>query len=243
MHSLLFFFVIRLSLLSFSLSLAGWAGQLHPLGILPMVMVWKDPTLKHSPPNWKECDQLLSKFTKPNQFGFSGEAQDINHFKSRYRVAKSFQAISLDTFSQSTIDGYSAIFKVFLTWSAFEIFLDIIDIKRNNTSNLISKYNPELIAASIRSVPEQQNFVRFVLERVNKEHQPQIQAFLDGKACDVTYLASGIRHIFAHGTLTPHAGSNSADPSKAICLILIDFLFKIMDYEFSSRVLAFPRSP
>lgn len=171
--------------------------------------------------------------------GFACNAGELNRFQSRYRLAKSFQGVTLDTYTNTTVAGYSALFRVFLSWTAFEKLLEVLGFAREQTVALIEPYDPRDIANAIREVPDHQGFLQFVRERVNPTHQTHIKCFLRDQPCDITYIASGIRHIFAHGTLTPHAGSASADPAKATCDLLCEFLFRVMDEEFGNRVKAF----
>lgn len=171
--------------------------------------------------------------------GFACSAGELNRFQSRYRLAKSFQGVALDTYTNTTVAGYSALLRIFLVWAAFEKLLEVLGVARETTDALVAPHDPRDIANAIRGVPDHQGFLQFVHGRANAIHQTHIERFLRDEPCDITYIASGIRHIFAHGTLTPHAGSASIDPAKAICDLLCEFLFRVMDEEFGNRVRAF----
>jgi hypothetical protein len=49
-------------------------------------------------------------------------------------------------------------------------------------------------------------------------------------------LASAIRHIFAHGWLSPNANQVNPNTVVEICDLLHQFLLSFMDIEFSNRL-------
>lgn len=200
------------------------------------MLIIKDPAVAHCPPKWAECDSLLGKFISPRAFGFACAAGSLNRFRARYRLAKSFQRISLDGYTASTVEGYSALFRTFLVWSAFEQFLHAIGLDQHQCESLIAPYKPSDVVAKILAVPAHDGFLKFIRNRVNTKHQPQFDALLAGAPCNLTYVASGVRHIFAHGTLSAHAGSLTAEPATTISTILCEFLFRVMDSEFKARI-------
>jgi hypothetical protein len=73
---------------------------------------------------------------------------------------------------------------------------------------------------------------------VNATHKRELENYFNDDVCNIGYLASAIRHLFAHGWLTPNA--NQVDPVVAttICNDLCTFLLRVMDDEFGSRVAA-----
>lgn len=200
-------------------------------------MIFKDPTIANSLPGWWACDAALAKFTPPASFGFPCDAGVLNRFSSRYRLARSFQGIQLNEYSKDTADGYSAIFHVFLAYSAFEQLLDCCGIKLNALEPRLASYGVTGVEAKIRSVERFDAFFIAVHEHLDRENQrKQIEAFLAGSPFNLLYLPAGVRHIFAHGKLTPNSGS--ADPQSAVKIsaILVEFLFTVMDGEFTSRL-------
>lgn len=198
-----------------------------------------NPSHLYTPPGWSACDAKLSSFTPPTNLGFVCGPGDLNRFCSRYRVAKSFKEISLDYYSPDTAGGYSALFRIFLTWSAFEQFLDICGLTIDGVEPLLTPYNPEAIEAKIRSIPGYDTFLRFVLDWLERaKHRSQVESFLSNKPCNLLYIPAGIRHIFAHGILTPHSGSGNTVPPQQISTVLCEFLFRVMDGEFLSRLRA-----
>jgi hypothetical protein len=126
---------------------------------------------------------------------------------------------------------------VFLTWSAFEQLLSICGLNATAMGDSLVPYGPASVEMKIRSIDGHADFLRFVYERLDHaEHRAQFDAFLNGKPCNLLYLPKGIRHIFAHGKLTPHSGTDSADPARLVADALCDFLFQVMDGEFTRRL-------
>lgn len=196
-----------------------------------------DPNLVNAPPGWAVCNAALKKFTPPSAMGFVCAPGDLNRFWSRYRVAKSFREIVLDSYTAETTAGYSALFRVFLTWSAFEHFLTICGLNLPGMVPLLPPYDPTAAETRIRAIEGHADFLRFVLQRLDRaNHRAQVQAFPDGQPCNLLYLPAGIRHIFAHGKLTPNSGTGTTEPVRQIVEVLSELLFRIMDGEFTRRL-------
>lgn len=202
-------------------------------------MLIRDPNLVNAPPGWAACNAALAKFTPPSQLGFVGSAGDLNRFWSRYRLAKSFQSISLDSYTAETTEGYSALFRVFLAYSAFEQLLDCCGLNLPGVEPLLPPYKPSECEEAIRKVEHYDSFLGVVMKHLDRvAHRTQLENFLSGKPCNVLYVAAGIRHIFAHGKLTPNSGAGFTAPAQQISTILCEFLFHVMDGEFSGRLSA-----
>lgn len=202
-------------------------------------MLIHDPNLVNTPPGWAECDAALRKFTPPSQLGFVGSAGDLNRFRSRYRLAKSFRSISLDSYTAETTDGYSSLFRVFLAYSAFEQFLDCCGLNLPETQQLLPTYKSSECEEAIRKVEHYDSFLSVVMKHLDRKvHRTQLENFLFGNPCNVLYVAAGIRHIFAHGKLTPNSGAGFTAPAQKISTILCEFLFHVMDGEFIGRLRA-----
>ena len=202
-------------------------------------MLISDPTLTNAPPYWAECDAALGKFVAPSAMGFPCDPGDLNRFSSRYRLAKSFRRIELETYTSQTVDGYAALFHVFLTYSAFEQFMDCCGLNLNGMEPCLKSYNATACEAALRKVVNFDQFLRAVLTHLDREtHRKQFETFLAGKPCNVLYLAAGIRHIFAHGRLTPNSGAGYTAPAQEVSKLLVILLFRVMDGEFTTRLRA-----
>ena len=186
----------------------------------------------------------MEKFRRLNKAGKTGldlgfvlPNDDTFRFCQRYRVAKSFESVVLSGYSAATSAGYSALFQILLTWSAFERFLKISGRTQNRCGPLLAPYDPEDRVESIRAIDVGGNFYLFLAGQVdNKAHHEQLAKYLREEPFNITYLASAVRHIFAHGSLTAHANHTKPARIKQISKILCDFLLKVMDAEFTKHV-------
>ncbi len=200
-------------------------------------MLWIDPVLAFSLPHWKVCDAAPGKYVSPSAMGFKCEAGDINRLNSRYRLAKSFQSIQLESYAKDTVDGYSALFHVFLCYSAFEQFMSCCGLTIDGMASCLNKYDENGFQASIRTIEKHDIFLKDVSKYLDgKAVRLQFKAFLSGETCNVLYLAAGIRHIFSHGILTPNAGTGYTLPAQNVCRALTDFVFRVTEGEFATRL-------
>jgi hypothetical protein len=198
-----------------------------------MPLVTADPNLLNAPPGWAVVDALLGSFTLPARLGFTGTAGDINRFWSRYRLAKSFRGITIDVFVPDTVQGYSALFRVFLVWSAFEHFMRITGNNFASMAGRLAPYDPSTLDLCIRQVDDYDRFLHAVhAELDRKPHKHNLGEFLAGRPCNILIVPCAIRHIFAHGKLTPNTGVGHVAAACGVSQIVCQFLFEVMDGEF-----------
>lgn len=190
---------------------------------------------KNYPSSWNSYDSYISAF------GFDGyefpcKIGDVNRFGARFRVAVSFKEIVLEEYGSETSDGYSALCKVFLAWSAFEAFMNVFDITQKSATSVVNSSSATSVVSNIRTLDENDSFYKFIYERVNSAHQKQLDEYFTSNPCNALYLASAIRHLFAHGPLTPNA--NKVRPSVVceICQLLFEFLIHVMDSAFTKHI-------
>lgn len=191
-------------------------------------------TPSYSPPRWNEFEKYidLAGFTP-----FFSNARTVNRFKARYRLAKSFQKLSLSGYSTGTALGYDGFTKVTLWWSAFEQLCQSLKIPLNNLQTLAAKYPLNTQLEAIRAHDSDGVFFKFVRYNLSsKEQKKKIEHFLNGEYCSSLTLAKAIRHIFLHGALTPNVNGSSPEKIYEICNILSNALIEIIDKEFEERV-------
>lgn len=187
------------------------------------------------PSHWGYFDGYIKNHHSA-PFGFKDDIPNINRFAARFRVASSFSNLNLDNFSASTESGYSGLCRVFLAWSAYEVFLDIIELNPSKTQELLNRYDSQSFILKIRELDAGDRFYKFIYERVNKNHKAELDKYFQEDDCNPQYLASAIRHIFAHGTLSANANDVSPNVVANICNILAEYLLKVMDDEFSRKI-------
>ncbi len=202
-----------------------------------MPLIVKDTSIQNFPPGYVRWKALSDAGHQARSAGFAVGNDELFRFLNRYKVARSFQGIVLEDFSPLTVDGYSALFRAMLVWSAFERFLPAIGLKQPQSAAMLVPYQPELLVGEVQRADYKARFFTFVRKHADrKPTQDQLDLYLAGGDCNPTYLASSLRHIFAHGWLTPHAGGTSPERVARVCTLLCDFHMKVMDAEFDKRV-------
>ncbi|BAZ45196.1 hypothetical protein NIES4102_22140 [Chondrocystis sp. NIES-4102] len=188
---------------------------------------------KGYPTKWSNyCEYYCNNQTELS--GFVGEHGNINRFAARFRAANCFKEVCFDGYSEVTNNGYSALCRVMLTWSAFETFMIITGIQQNNLREILDARRANDILNQIRAIDRESRFYNFIYKRVNSIHKSELNNYLNQDPCNITYLASAIRHIFAHGWLSPNANQVNPNIVVEICDLLHQFLLSFMDIEFST---------
>lgn len=191
------------------------------------------------PSAWDRFDRNMPS-AKPHWFGFNADLDAMNKFAARFRLASSFNGLSLSGYSQGTINGYCGLIRTLLVWSAYEQYMKIIDIKQMETEKLLIKHKlSQKARAVIEKTPEE--YYLFLYSRVNKYNMQGLQKCFLGKSNNVSYLASAIRHIFAHGVLTPHARGTHPDCVAGICDGVSNILLELMDRDFTEHIVDFEK--
>lgn len=174
-----------------------------------------------------------------DRFDFHGRIDEINRFAARFRLAASFTGVTLDGYSAETQQGYSALMKVVLCWSAIEAFMKIMGLDRKALGRMAAAHGVADIATRVAEADSERKFYQFIrAHTTNKLHQRELDLHLSGKTHDVLYLASSIRHIFVHGDLTPNAAGTNPAKTTLICRLLSELCIAIMDHEFSAKIQA-----
>ena len=187
------------------------------------------------PTNWNHYDRDVCH-VGASQFGFVAHTGAVNRFGARFRAAVCYRGVNLDGYSTATVNGYSALCRVLFTWSAFESFMRICNLDQRTARPLLDGRGVASVIAEIRSADADEVFYRFIYEHVNATHKKELGNFFNDDPFNAGYLASAIRHIFAHGWLTPNANQVNPDTVVKVCNSLCDFLIEVMDHEFGDRV-------
>jgi hypothetical protein len=188
------------------------------------------------PRGWSYYCDLLNAGRDLKELGFPCDKARMNRFSSRYRLARAFKSVELDFYAKKTSEGYSALFRLFLTWSAFEQFLLVIETKQEMLEDLIKRYNPIDLLDAVRNADTNGSFCDFLYTNVNNSHKKRIDEYREGKLRNPTYLASAVRHIFAHGHLGAYADAAKPTQIKRVSSLLSDFHLSVMDQEFFARL-------
>ena len=193
--------------------------------------------MANEPPNWDVFDKH-GPATDGRRFGIYTSTGSINRFCARYRVAKALEGLALKDFSTATEPGYLALTRMLFCYSAFELFLAAIGLKPKKTLPLLTKYPVSDWVRDLRIADAGDITYNFLLTHASPDaaHKTHISAYLAGTDFNYIYLASMVRHGFAHGHLTPSAGKAPPGQIESVCEVLRMSLFEIMDLEFTDRM-------
>ena len=205
-------------------------------------LIVRDSTYDNYPPHWVRWSTLVHAGKRPSDLGFSCALADLNRFAHRYRLATSFRGIDLYRYTRETAYGYSCLFWVFLVWSAFEHFLRMIPCSQDDCNDIIRRYPATKAIRYIRAQDPQYRFFGMIASKTRPRGRKELEAFMAGQPINYTYLASTIRHIFAHGELTPNVNRSDPESVGAICETIAEIHLRVLEREFSRRIRELGRS-
>ncbi len=192
----------------------------------------QDPYKNH-PTGYREFEQLIKEGHNTTQFGFQTDGNTVYRFTNRFRLAKEFDEIKFDTYKGDTAMGYNGLFRAFLVYSAFELFLKISGESQSTITNVLSPYDPALAIQCILRADSNRQFYDFIDARLIRQNaKAGLSDAYNGASTNITYIASGIRHIFAHGHLSAHANECKPEIVKEICDTIFEFHARVMEQEF-----------
>lgn len=181
-----------------------------------------------------------------SSFAFHPSTQhgDAYRFGARFSLAADLSTVTVNGRTKNTSDGYAQLMKTVMAWGVVESYFELHNIKighpieRNN--HLVPHYDPVKLTTLKDKLNNQQCF-KFFSElklHVNASHQSAIGDYLANPlgSYDVSYLFSAIRHVFAHGILTPHTGKVTPRVTVKTCKSLIEFFLDIVSEEFGKKV-------
>ena len=195
--------------------------------------------LEDALPGFTEARQII-KDAEDSIFPlqYKGNKFDFYRFVNRYRMAMQFRGISLDGFEDSTEDGYSALTRVFLTWSVFERYADLADNPPpyGQLLSMVPKLDLNILADHIERHDTEHKLYDFLHDQSLEGNRHYLERYRDGDRRGVIFYAAAIRHIYVHGHLTAHPNGCEADNVRTICDALSDFLLELMRKDFARRL-------
>jgi hypothetical protein len=200
------------------------------------------------PKDWDKFTKAIKKKKAIEILNLANEDEKellakVNRFAARYRLAKSFDGVILNRYNEETVKAYSSIIKVFLSYTAFEIFLKII--KKNEQTLLQESFSDiqlKKISNSIITLNNDKNILSSIKEKMpfkikDSGNKTKLEVFLSKKGDyykNILIVAEIIRHKFAHGILTANLNNSESKSTIKICEIITErILFKVMDDQFT----------
>lgn len=184
---------------------------------------------------------------RPRAMGFACEKPGaINRLSARMGLAKSFQGVQLDGYAGPTLQGYNAFFRVFLTHSALECFCEVYGYSTNwpkmghDLAPVIALYESAPVMRIFRERDNQNKLYSFLQKHLTGKSL--LKDLKDCKDCtseNIVAVSAAIRHVFAHGVLTANANDMNPRAAHEIGTTVANFLFSVMDAEFTKTVEAY----
>lgn len=191
------------------------------------------------PPSWEIFDRH-APLVSARALDIFTSTGDINRFGARYRLARSLRSLDLDGYSSSITLGYTSLFKLLMTWSAFEFFLKSVRIDKRNAGQLLGEPERSALMVSIRAADPNCRILQFVRERTaNRSFCRELDLCIANQPFDPLCIVPSIRHLFAHGELASSSGAGEGQRMSALCGVLTEGIFLAIDREFERRVALF----
>jgi hypothetical protein len=186
------------------------------------------------PPDWRTFDRF-AVVPGPCYMGFTGTAAAPNRFAARFWAAESFTGVAFDELTKSTSDGYGALVRLALTYSAFEHLLRCIGTELRQSNVLLVADERDKVLAKLCSLLGCDEFFGAIRQHLAPRYQRHVDTFRAGLPCSRLYLAAAIRHAFAHGQLAASQQGVPPEATGTVCRYMCRVLFWPMNREFSNR--------
>ena len=186
--------------------------------------------------------RLLKSGHSLDQMGLNGSESDVPRWNARIKLARNFRGLKIVSCSDRTLKGYNALFQVFLTHSALERYMSIIDVSEDNLEPLLQPYNPVKAIEDFFGHDQKGKLFDFLHKRVNPRLKARLTACREGRCCNVASLSASVRHIFAHGHLTANSYGINPNHVASACGTVSDFLLDFMENDFTMRIVEYERS-
>ena len=191
----------------------------------------------HSLLGYDKFQALRENDVRPRNLDLEGHTADVNRLNARVRVAKSFKGIDLEEYNEVTALAYGSIFRVFLAYTAFEVFYALFDLPPYRCYEAFKAHPYDQVNMTIRNCDPDWTFTDALINGTEAEPlRFALMAFKDGSRHNPINHASAIRHIFAHGHLSAHTGSSNPNNVRMICDALAGLILGLMDAEFDRQV-------
>ena len=173
----------------------GKRRELHHFPIDPTsayrnAIFWRELEATY-PKHWKRYQSLRRSCAADD----AAEAE-FARFAARYRIAMGFRALRFSGVGEKTASGYSAGFRIFLSYSALEACCKAIGREHAK----ICIVDP-LLGNELRSI-SRKAFVVMQSEITNARLQKKLKEFASDVSDDIMTFARVVRHLVAHGVFT-----------------------------------------
>ena len=170
-------------------------------------------------------------------FGIDAGWTLMHRFHARYRLAQACKGLKFEPteYTSGVAAGYDALTRCLLAWSAFEMCAKLVDESRND---LLRRHGADAMVTHLSWQTLAEPFYRVVLENLtHRDHKAEFAKFLQRSQCNPCIVLGAIRHVFAHGHLTPSAGGGDQLAAASACSDLAGYLMNtVIDADWTERV-------
>lgn len=129
--------------------------------------------------------------------------ENLTPFFYRFAFASGFKKMEVDGYSDRTLKGYNALFKVQLAFSAYDSLLIGGKSIKHRVKLKSSLYDYSLQNKRLaRSLRLNKELMKILIEKTKGSLSEKIKKFSEEKSDDVLPIAAAIRHLVAHGKIT-----------------------------------------
>ena len=172
-------------------------------------------------------------------FEFNGDKFEFYRFVNRYRMALRFRGVKLEGFGAETEKGYSALTRIFLSYSVFERYAGLAGIWQPYRPffNNVSPRELKALAELIKRNDPQRKLFDFLRQLLKEDlHKQSLDRFQEGNVWQTIYYASALRHLYVHGHLTAFTQGVPAENIAMICNEISRSLLHWIKCDFERRV-------
>ncbi len=177
---------------------------------------------------WKRFTHVVRQ--NPNSISDVQRAT-ANRARARWHFAHRFKSVDATDISARSLSGYSAIFSVFLAYTAAEL---VGEIAGTNVSKWRLEH-PELAARLRKQLPKLNEDISEYLS--DKRLANAFRDFMSGSSNDLRIAACVLRVGVAHGSLTANGANSLSAVASRTLRALADALLEEANVRFETWVL------
>lgn len=171
-----------------------------------------------------------------DRLGYPCGAKVGYRFCNRFRLAASFEGLSLNGYEDDQIAGYDGLLSVFLAFSAYELLWKVLDMDQDELPALMNVDEEQHVFSDFEKYDPEGVFFHFLRGTVDDALRERLDRFEGGDVTQAVYLAAAIHHVFAHGYLSRHPKGAFPENISKVCQSARELLMNFMDERFTQLV-------
>ena len=166
----------------------------------------------------------------------------FNAFARRFRLAKAMQPVIFEGYREATSNGYAALNRHFLMFSAFERYTTDCETTENGVYHrslqFVSDAKFKEIKVAFDLVDTNDAIYEFLLSNcASKQQTRSLQEFREGQSVRKgMYISSMLRNSFVHGVLSANPSGAPKRAIEHLANFMADFLYEAIQIDFQKRL-------